>query len=116
MNKLWIFTFFILLLGVSDLTYSQNVQVFVRHEVKDYKVWKKGYDDYAAKQKEGGVYYQHVYQTIDNPNQVTVIHDFHSLEKAKAFFASDDLKSTMKKIGALGKPEIWFVQLDKSSK
>jgi hypothetical protein len=83
---------------ISTYTYSQNVQVFVRHEVKDYKVWKKGYDEYAMKQKEGGVYYQHVYQTIDNPNQVAVIHDFHSLEKAKAFFASEDLKSTMKKL------------------
>ncbi len=99
--------------GISSYVYSQNVQVFVRHEVKDYKVWKKGYDEYATKQKEGGVYYQHVYQTIDNPNQVTVIHDFHSFEKAKAFFASEDLKSTMKKIGAVGKPEIWFVRLDK---
>lgn len=71
--------------GISSYVHSQNVQVFVRHEVKDYKVWKKGYDDYAMKQKEGSVYYQHVYQTIDNPNQVTVIHDFHSFEKAKAF-------------------------------
>ena len=70
----------------------ENVQVFVRHDVADYKVWKKGYDDFALEQKKGGVYYQQVYQSIDNPNNVTVIHDFHSLEKAKVFLALTSLK------------------------
>lgn len=105
-----------LLLGVSNLSFAQNVQVFVRHDVVDYKAWKKGYDDFAPEQKKGGVYYQQVYQSIDNPNNVTVIHDFHSLEKARAFFSSEELKATMKRIGSLGKPEIWYVRLDKPQK
>lgn len=89
----------------------QNVQMFVRHEVVDYDIWKKGYDDYADQQKSGGVYYQKVYRSIDNPAEVTVIHDFHSIDLAKAFANSDELKTLMKKIGAIGTPEIWFVQL-----
>lgn len=89
----------------------QNIQVFVRHEVVDYEVWKKGYDAYAEKQAEGGVYFQKVFQSIDNPKEVTVLHDFHSLEKAKAFFASESLKTTMQAIGAIGKPEIWYTRL-----
>ena len=109
-------SFGFLLLTTGSLSYAQNVQVFVRHDVADYKVWKKGYDDFAPEQKKGGVYFQQVYQSIDNPNNVTVVHDFHSLEKAKAFFNSDELKATMKKIGALGKPEIWYVRLDKIQK
>lgn len=90
---------------------SQNVQMFVRHQVADYDVWKKGYDGYAQEQKAGGVYFQKVYQSIDNPNEVTVIHDFHSIEQAREFANSDDLKLLMKRIGALGTPEIWFVRL-----
>lgn len=43
-------------------TKSKNVQLFARHEVKDYAIWKKGYDAYAAQQQAAGVYYQHVYQ------------------------------------------------------
>jgi len=109
---------FCMVFGVtlSTLTFAQNVQLFVRHDVLDYKIWKKGYDDFALKQKEGGVYYQRVYQAVDNPNDVTVIHDFHSIEKAKAFVNSDELKATMKKIGVKGKPEIWYVRLDKTDK
>ena len=40
---------------------------------------------------------------------------FIALKKQK-FFSSDELKATMKKIGALGKPEIWYVQLDEIQK
>ena len=91
---------------------TQNVQVFVRHDVEDYERWKKGYDDFASEQKKGGVYFQKTYQSIDNPKNVTVIHDFHSLDEARIFFSSEKLKATIKKIGALGEPEIWFVRLD----
>lgn len=105
-----------LLLTASHLSFAQNVRVFVHHNVADYKVWKKGYDDFAPQQKKGGVYFQQVFQSVDNPNNVTVIHDFHSLEKAKAFFESEELKATMKNIGSLGNAEIWYVHLDGSHK
>lgn len=115
-KKIFLCSFGAFLVMFGCQSFAQNVQVFVRHDVADYKVWKKGYDDFAPEQRKGGVYFQQVYQSIDNPNNVTVIHDFHSLEKAKSFFSSEELKSTMKRIGALGKPEIWYVRLDKGQK
>lgn len=66
------------------------------------------YDSYAKEQKKGGVFFQAVYQAAENPNDVTVIHDFHSLEKAKAFAASPDLKATMEKLGVKGEPLFWI--------
>src|SRR4051794_30392111 len=59
--------------------------LFVRHTVSDYKAWRKVYDSFAPAQKAGGVTAQAVYQAADNPNDVTITHDFASLEKAKAF-------------------------------
>jgi hypothetical protein len=38
-----------------------------------------------------------VYQSADDPNDVTVIHDFHRAEKAKAFAALPELKAAMEK-------------------
>ena len=49
-----------------------------------------------------------MYQSTDDPNDVTVIHDFHSLVKAKAFAASAELKATMEKAGVKGAPQIWY--------
>jgi hypothetical protein len=87
---------------------AADVRLFVRHDVADFGVWKKGYDSDADWQKKMGVFNQAVYQSASNPNDVTVIHDFHSLEEAKTFVASADLKERMEKIGVKGTPQIWF--------
>lgn len=81
-------------------------RVFVEHEVADYAAWRKAYDAFAATRGKLGVTYAAVYQSADNPNNVIVIHDFASVEKAKAFVASDDLKSAMQKAGVKGQPHI----------
>ena len=87
---------------------AADVHMFVRHEVADYATWKKAYDGFRATQKKMGVVAQAVYQSVDNPNDVTVTHDFHSLEQAKAFAASPELKSAMEKAGVKGAPQIWY--------
>jgi len=115
-NHLATYIFGALHLTTNSPSLSRNVRAFVRHDVVDFEVWRKGYDDFADEQKKGDVFFQQVFQSTSNPNNVTVIHDFHSLEKAQAFFNSDALKSTMKKIGSLGEPEIWFVHLDEVGK
>ena len=55
-----------------------NVRMYCRHDVADYAVWKKGYDDFANYQKTHGVIHESVYQSTDNPNDITVIHDFNN--------------------------------------
>lgn len=85
-----------------------DVHMFVRHEVADYATWKKAYDGFRATQKKLGVVAQAVYQSTDNPNDVTVTHTFHSLDQAKAFTASPELKAAMEKAGVKGAPQIWY--------
>ncbi len=96
------------LLGAIGVARAADVRMFVRHEVADYGAWRKVYDSFAATQKKLGVTYQAVYQSTENPNDVTVIHDFHSLDKAKAFAASAQLKAAMEKSGVKGAPQIWY--------
>ena len=87
---------------------AADVHMFVRHEVADYATWKKAYDGFRVTQKKLGVVAQAVYQSTDNPNDVTVSHEFHSLEKAKAFAASPELKAAMEKAGVKGAPQVWY--------
>ena len=63
-----------------------------------------------------GVVGQAVYQATDNPNDVTVTHDFKSLEKAKAFADSPELKEAMEKSGVVGAPTIWFTTVAEKPK
>ncbi len=95
-------------LGAVGESRAADVRMFIRHEVADYGAWRKAYDSFAATQTKLGVTYQAVYQSTDNPNDVTVIHDFHSLEKAKAFAASNELKAAMEKAGVKGAPQMWY--------
>jgi hypothetical protein len=82
--------------------------VFIRHTVANYQAWRKVYDGFAPVQKAKGVTAQAVYQTAENPNDITVTHDFATVEAAHAFVDSEELKSAMQNAGVVGTPTIWF--------
>jgi hypothetical protein len=82
--------------------------LFVRHQVSDYAQWRQVYDEFAPTQKALGVQDQAVYQAVDNPNDVTVRHEFATLEAAQAFGRSSELGSAMHDSGVQGAPTVWF--------
>ena len=82
--------------------------LFVRHPVADFGRWKKAYDDFDAERQTMGVTSHGVYQADGDPNDVTVYHEFPTMEGAKAFAASARLKEVMAAAGVQGPPTIWF--------
>ena len=84
------------------------VRMFARHPVKDYATWRKAYDDFDSERPAYGVKGDAVYQATDDPNDVTVWHDFETIEAAQAFAGSDRLKEVMQGAGVAGPPTIWF--------
>ncbi len=96
------------LLAVSAVAHAANVRLFVQHKVTDYAAWRKVYDGFDATRRKLGVVHQEVWRVDGDPNNVVIIHDFATLEKAKAFTGSDELKTTMQKAGVAGEPVIWF--------
>jgi|SRR5215471_16767045 hypothetical protein len=90
--------------GRRDMT-----RIFVRHNVADYKTWRKAYDDFDTERKALGVTAHAVFQSVDDPNDVTVWHDFPTPKGAKDFASSPRLKEVMAKAGVKGAPQIWFV-------
>lgn len=86
------------------------IRAFVRHKVENYEEWRKVYDDFAGRQEAGGVESEAVFQGVDDPGDVTVVHDFDTEEEARAFFGSEELKKTMGEAGVSSPPEIWFTR------
>ncbi|MET4332125.1 hypothetical protein ABIB80_007987, partial [Bradyrhizobium sp. i1.15.2] len=84
--------------------------MFVRHTVSDYKTWRKVYDDFAPVQKAKGVAAEAVYRAVENPNDITVTHEFATIEAAQAFAESAELKNAMQKAGVAKAPTIWFTK------
>ena len=85
------------------------VRSIVRHRVRDYDAWRAVYDGFADVQKAGGVRAEAVFQTVDDPNDVTVTHDFDDAAAARAFLESPELRDAMARAGVEGEPELWLV-------
>jgi len=47
------------------------VRVFVRHKVEDYAAWRVVYDDFDNQRRAIGVTGDEVFQSVDDPNEVT---------------------------------------------
>jgi len=84
--------------------------LFVRHQVADYADWRGVYDGFAPRQKALGVQANAVYQAVDNPNDITVTHEFATLEAARAFAGSSELRAAMHDAGVQGAPTVWFTE------
>jgi hypothetical protein len=82
--------------------------LFVRHTVADYAAWRRIFDDFAPQQDAMGVTDKAVYRAVGDPNDITVTHDFATLEEAPAFAGSEELKAAMHDAGVTSAPTIWF--------
>lgn len=82
--------------------------LFVRHTVADYAAWRRIFDDFAPTQEALGVTDKAVYRAADNANDITVTHEFATLESAKSFAGSPELKAAMHDAGVTSAPTIWF--------
>lgn len=84
------------------------IRLFVRHPVADFAQWKQAYDEFNNERRGMGVVDHAVYKSADDPNDVTVWHDFETLESARGFVDSERLREVMDSAGVAGEPTIWF--------
>jgi hypothetical protein len=85
------------------------VRLLVRNNVDNYEAWRKVYDEFDAERGPMGVTGDAVFQSIDNPNDVTIWHDFDTAEAARAFASSNELRNAMQQAGVQGEPQTWLV-------
>jgi quinol monooxygenase YgiN len=86
------------------------VHVLISHEVKDYKKWKPVFDENLPLRKSAGEQEARLFRNLDKPNEIIVLQKWESVEKARKFVESPDLKKAMQKAGVEGKPEIYFLE------
>ena len=84
-------------------------KLIVHQKVQEYSTFRKVYDDQATTRNEAGCTAAQVFQSPSDPNEVTVITDWPSVDTAKAFATSPALKEAMMRAGAISQPEILFL-------
>ena len=83
--------------------------LIVHHKVQDYSTWRKIFDEDEARRKEYGSTGFQVLKSASDPNDLTVIMGWSSVDNAKAFVTSDELKEKMKNAGVISQPEATFL-------
>jgi hypothetical protein len=74
----------------------------VNHDVEDYERWKAGFDEYPP--SRDGARFWHVNRNVDNPNNITIICGWDTVDAAVAFRDSPELTSGMDSAGVIGQP------------
>jgi hypothetical protein len=87
------------------------IRMFVRHDVADYGAWRRAYDAFDAERRQMGVVGDAVYPSAEKETDVTVSHDFETLEAAKALIGSQRLREVRGAAGVTSVPTIWFTRL-----
>ena len=85
-------------------------QFIVIHTVEDYEKWKKVFDEDASRRKSLGSKGGRLYRSADNPNEMTIVWDWESAEKARQFATSPDLREVMERAGVVGMPQVIFLE------
>ena len=83
--------------------------MLVQHHVKDFAAWKKVYDSQAAFRRSSGELSDQVYHDASDPNKLTLLFKWDSVENARKFSQSAELKAAMEKAGVDGAPAISFL-------
>ena len=86
------------------------VHVLVHHKVADFYRWKESFDSYLNARKQAGELGFQVFQSVDDPRDLTVVVDWDSIEHARRFMTSEDLRNRMQQAGVLGTPDIRYVE------
>jgi quinol monooxygenase YgiN len=88
---------------------EKMVKLFVHHKVQDYSAWRKVFDALASTRAQFGSTGQQVFQSPTDPNEITILTDWNSVEEAKAYATSAELKEGMKNAGVISQPDVMFL-------
>ena len=83
--------------------------IMIHHKVQDFETWKKAFDEHASARDAAGCTGGELFQGADDPNEVVIRFSWDTVENARAFSSSDNLREVMAKAGVLGQPTIVFL-------
>lgn len=85
------------------------IYLLVHHEVADYSAWKAAFDSALDWRTKHGERHCRIFRAVQNPNDLTLMFEWESFEKAHAFVGSDELKTRMAKAGVKTTPRIEYL-------
>jgi len=84
--------------------------VLITHAIENYDEWKPGFDAHAETRHEYGSRGYRLFRGTDDPNDITMLFEWDSVENARRFLEESDVRERMDELGVIGDPDITFVE------
>jgi hypothetical protein len=85
------------------------IYMLCRNQVRDFAKWKQVFDSHAEAHRKAGLRLEHLWQSVEDPNNVFFIFQVSDIEKARAFINAPDAEETGRASGVID-GEYHFVQ------
>jgi len=87
---------------------SFSYKITVKFEVKDYDVWKKGFDSGRIPRELASVFTSDILCEAENSNKIIVIFKTDDLLKAKVHLGDPEVRKNQSESGFVAPPEVFF--------
>jgi len=85
------------------------VNVLIHHEVADYPTWKSTFDAALDWRQQHGERSCRIFHDAAKINEIILLFEWESLEEARAFVVSDELRAKMANAGVKNEPKVEFL-------
>jgi len=82
----------------------------VHHKIADYSKWRAVFDEMDALRRKFGETGYTVFRSAADPLEITVHTEWPSVEQARAYATSPDLKAGMQSAGVVSLPDVAFLE------
>jgi len=86
------------------------MKTMVQHTVRDYDLWKAVFDEHEEVRAKYGSTGHTIYRSADNPNDLTLIIEYESRERADEFMRDPSLAEAMKRGGVVSEPSFTWLE------
>jgi quinol monooxygenase YgiN len=86
-----------------------STYVLAQHQVEDFPKWKAVFDNAADLRQASGEKSAQIFHDAENPNKLTMLFEWDSIENAKKYSQNPDLVAAMQKAGVTGPPNFFFL-------
>jgi hypothetical protein len=98
--------------SVNTIVTTPENMVMVMHKVADFGKWLAAFEGHDSVRLASGLHKYVIGRGLMDTNMVLIAMKADDIAKARAFSQSPDLKSTMKKAGVTGPPEMNYVVVE----
>jgi len=94
---------------------TKTMNLIVQHTVRDYDAWKPVFDEHQSVRAKYGCRGHTIYRDADKPNDVTIVMDNESRERADEFMRDPSLAEAMERGGVISEPRATWVEKAEST-